>query len=176
MKKQISFDSKDQVALYRQKIINNIDKVNKMVQDLFETTRGIEFIKHIKFEKSSYDTLFEEPTNFIEQINQTSTYLVCLAAVDHLISIYPQHRFLVNFGTTSGYDVVSDDGSIICECFAVTSPDSNGKLKKDAATVYSNDNATNKYVIFYASTPKQTHVENIRKNYPGVDIIALDNI
>ncbi len=83
---------------------------------------------------------------FIEQINQTFTYLVCLAAVEIFQSMYPTHIFTVNFGTESGYNAVSGDGSIICECFAATAPDSNKKLKLDAYKVYENKTAAFRYV------------------------------
>jgi len=93
-----------------------------------------------------------------------------------LLSRYPKHSFNVNFGAEAGYDVVSVDGTIICECFALTAPDSNGKLKKNVEKVYNNKAAEHKYVIFYASTLKPIHVENIRTKYPGVEIMAMDNM
>lgn len=72
-----------------------------LIQELLCNLKGIEFIQHIKFEKCSVDTLFEYPTNYIEQINQTATYLVCLATVDLMLSKYPQHSFNVNFRNKS---------------------------------------------------------------------------
>ena len=175
MKKQIEFTNKEQVKVCRKKIIENIDKANLSIKKINESTKGFEFIRQIKFEKSSLDTLFDEPINFIEQINQTCTYLVCLAAVEILLSEHPQHRFIVNFGVAPGYDILSEDKTIICECFAVTAPDSNGKLKRDVEKV-NNAMCKHKYVIFYASNPKPTTVENIRSKYLDVKIIALNNI
>lgn len=147
-----------------------------LIQQLSKNAVGIDFIRQIKFQKNSYDTLFQEPTNFIEQINQTSTYLVCLAAVELLLLRYPEHSFNVNFGVKAGYDVISEDNTIICECFAVTAPDSNGKLKKDVEKVYNNQVAKSKYVVFYASIQKTPYIEKIKSKYLGVEIIALDNI
>lgn len=146
------------------------------MQELWQSGEGVEFLRKVKFEQCGFDPLFEHETNFIEQTNQTFTYLVCLAAVDLLLSKYPQHKFLVNFGTESGYDVFSEDGSIICECFAVTAPGSNGKLKMDTAKVYANEVATAKYVIFYAETKQPKLIENIKMKYQSVEIISLDTI
>ena len=144
-----------------------------MLNELLRNSNGINFIKKIKFEKISFDTLFEEPTNFIEQINQTSTYFVCLSAVALLLSKFPHQSFSVNFGVEPGYDIVSEDNTIICECFAATAPNSNNKLKKDVEKLYKNKDATHKYVIFYAFTSMPTYVNNLKNKYFEVEIISL---
>lgn len=176
MDKQITFTSLKQVEVYREKIIRNIDKTNSSLKELSESSKGLEFLRKIKFEKSSFDTLFNDPVNYIEQINQTCTYLVCLAAVRIMLIEFPQHSFIVNFGVAPGHDVVSEDGTIICECFAVTAPDRNEKLKKDVKKMYNNITSKYKYVIFYASTSKHGYVQNIRSKYPSLEIIPLDDI
>ncbi|MEA4992808.1 MAG: hypothetical protein VB060_03085 [Oscillibacter sp.] len=173
MSKKIVFENKKQVDILREKIVSTTNAKLKM---LWQSGEGIDFLRNVKFEPCGYDPLFEHDTNFIEQTNQTFTYLVCLVAVDILLSKHPSHKFTVSFGTESGYDVVSEDSSIICECFAVTAPDSNGKLEKDTRKVFENTDADNKYVIFYSSNPKPIHIENIRKKYSDVDIIALQKI
>lgn len=167
------FKNMEQVNEYRTKIIDNTEKyMTARLQDSI----GLEFLRKIKFDKHGYDPLFEEPTNFIEQTNQTWTYLVCLSAVEYFLKEYPGKSFYVNFGTKSGYDVVSEDESIICECFATTVPNSNEKLEKDTLKVFSNENAKEKYIIFYASEQKPKQVANKMKKYPGVKILPLDTI
>lgn len=93
-----------------------------------------------------------------------------------MLSIHPSHKFYVNFGTQPGYDVESEDGSIICECFASTTPDSNRKLEKDNKRVYEDEMVSKKYVIYYAENQKSIHEENIRKKYKDVEIISLSSI
>jgi hypothetical protein len=171
--KQIQFANKEQVKSYREKIVIT---TNEKMKDIVQMSEGIDFLKQIKFEQCGFDPLFEEPTNFIEQVNQTFTYLVCLSAVDILLSRHCSHKFNVNFGTQAGFDIVSEDESIICECFAATTPDSNRKLEKDVKKVYENKFASIKYVIYYASIPKAVHLENIRKKYQGIEIVVLGNI
>lgn len=173
MPKQMLFSNEEQVERCRQKIII---KTNETMEKLLLDGEGIEFLRQIKFKQCGYDPLFEEPINFIEQVNQTFTYLVCLSAVELLLSIHPSHNFYVNFGTQPGYDVESEDGSIICECFASTTPDSNRKLEKDTKGVYEDEMALKKYVIYYAENKKPIHEENIRKKYKGVEIISLSSI
>lgn len=173
MCKRQLFKSLEKVNEYKQKIIKNSD--NHMAT-LFINQKGIELLRILRFSQSGYDPLFEEPTNFIEQTNQTFTYLVCLEAVGYLLKQHPGISFYVNLGTEAGHDVESEDGSIICECFSATAPDSNKKLAKDSKKVDTNLTAKDRYVIYYASNPKPKHVENIRKKYPIINIIPLPTI
>jgi hypothetical protein len=167
------FNTVDQIRDCRVKMIKI---TNEKVEELLSKGSGIELLRQVKFTQSGYDPLFEKPLNFIEQTNQTFTYLVSLAAVERLLSLYPDRSFRVNFGTCAGYDIESEEGDIICECFAATAPDSNNKLKNDVERLYSNKSAAQKYVIYYAEIPKEKHVDNIRDKYQGVEIISLDSL
>lgn len=173
MRKQLVISSIRQIQEYKDKIIVT---TNEKVENLFQNCTGIGLLRKIKFLTSGFDPLFDESMNFIEQVNQTFTYLVCLRAVEQLLIKHPGHNYFVNFGTEGGYDVVYEDESIVCECFASTAPDSNKKLENDVKKVYENITAINKYVIFYASSPKPIHVQNIRNKYVGVEIVPLDRI
>lgn len=171
--KKVPFNNIEQVKLYRNKIKSITEK---HMSDLLSSGSGMEFLRKIKFTQAGYDPLFQHETNFLEQVNQTFTYLVCLDAVEYLLKEHEGMRFNVCFGTEAGHDVESEDGSVICECFAATTPDSNGKLEKDCIKVHSNKVAKHKYVIFYASTNKQVHVDNLRIKYYDVAIRALNSI
>lgn len=171
--KKVLFSNIEQVKLYRDKIISITEK---HMDDLLKSGSGMEFLRKIKFTQCGYDPLFQHETNFIEQVNQTFTYLVCLDAVEYLLKEHEGKRFNVCFGTEAGHDVESEDGEVICECFAATTPDSNGKLEKDCIKVHSNQDAIYKYVIYYASTNKPVHIENLKRKYQGVNIISLETI
>ncbi|MGB4659027.1 MAG: hypothetical protein WBI07_07600 [Mobilitalea sp.] len=173
MDKRQQFNGLEKVNEYRAKIDANTDTY---MEDLFIKDKGLDLLKTLRFGQSGYDPLFEESTNFIEQTNQTFTYIVCLKAVEYLLALYPGKLFYVNFGTESGYDVESKDGEVICECFSATAPDSNKKLAKDTEKISKNIVAKYKYVIYYASDPKPKHVLNIRKKYPEINIITLPTI
>jgi hypothetical protein len=149
---------------------------NEKIGELLTRDTGIEFLKLIKFTQSGYDPLFENPLNFIEQTNQTFTYIVSLAAVENLLSLYPDMSFKVNFGTSAGYDIESEDGSIICECFAATAPDSNNKLKSDIERLYKNQSAVKKYVIYYTEISKEKYVDNLRSKHKDMEIISLNSL
>lgn len=173
MGKQKTIHTVKEVQNYKSKIINSI---NERLKGFFGDGDGIEVLKKIKFAQSGFDPLFDEPINFIEMTNQVFTYLVCLHAVELLLVKHPTHYFHVNFGTESGYDVVSEDDSIICECFAVTTPDSNKKLKKDINKVFECKHALYKYIIFYTANQMPKYVENIRNLFSEVEVIILDTI
>lgn len=62
---------KDQIRLLRKKVIKNS---NEIVKQLLNSGEGIDFIKLVKFNQCGFDPLFDEPINFIEQVNQKFTY------------------------------------------------------------------------------------------------------
>ncbi|WBW96229.1 hypothetical protein [Oceanirhabdus sp. W0125-5] len=173
MNKRMIFSNIEQVKSCREKIVRI---TNEKVKELLNIGTGLELLRQVKFTQNGYDPLFEKPLNFIEQTNQTFTYLVSLAALEHLLTLYPNRSFSVNFGTSPGYDIESEDGSIICECFAATAPDSNYKLKKDVERLVNNQLSTKKYVIYYAEIQKEKHVDNIRNKYKEVEIISLSSL
>ena len=171
MSKEWIFADKKQVQMLRQKIIKNTDTYMSIPQ-----LHGIYFLRAIKFEKLGFDPISEERTNFIEQVNQTFTYLVSLQAIDFLLEQFPNKRFKANFGVKAGYDIESIDGEVICECFAATTPNSNRKLQKDAERLDENTTAAYKYVIYYAEHDKPQYRNNIQGKNPNVIVIALTSI
>ncbi len=173
MRKKILFDDIKQVKVYREKIVN---ATIKHMDELLQSGKSIDFLRKIKFEQCGYDPLFDHQTNFIEQVNQTFTYLVCIAAVEYLMIKYPTQRFNVNFGTEAGHDVESENGNIICECFAATNPKSNQKLKLDVQKVSESELALKKYIIFFAENKELTYVDNLRKKHQDIEIISIDTI
>ena len=118
----------------------------------------------IKFQRTVRDAVTGEPVNFIEYLNQTFTGLVCLYAAAQLLGEFPGTELTVNFGTQPGFDVVSADGGIVCECFSAASVRNNGKLKKDAAPA-----ARRRYVSFYSSADGgEAFTAGVQERYPDV--------
>ncbi|KUO78536.1 MAG: hypothetical protein APF81_18945 [Desulfosporosinus sp. BRH_c37] len=110
MNKKILFENKVKVNGLCEKIVNT---TNETLKELWQDGEGIDFLNKVKFERCGYDPLFDYGINFIEQANQTFTYLVCLAA-ERFSNQSIQYIFYSYFDTESGYDVVFDDGSMIC--------------------------------------------------------------
>lgn len=110
---------------------------------------ALEALARLKFAHAGCDPLDQaRALNFVEQINQTFTYLASFEGARWLLREHPRSTPLVlNLGTTPGSDIESLDGLIAAETFAATEPDSNDKLRKDIAKVRAT-NAKHKYVFF----------------------------
>ncbi len=175
MNKKLIISSLQDAMKYRNQIIENSNQTSTKLCELLSVNNGFGSLKEIKFTKCGQDPLFDSSLNFIEQVNQTFTYLVCLRAVEQLLILHPATSFVVNFGTQSGFDICSMDGDIICECFAATSPKSNQKLEKDAHRVDSKD-AKYKYVIFYSSDKDLKYIDKVSNKYNYVKIMSLSEI
>lgn len=123
-----------------------------------------------------YEPIQGYELNFIEQINQMFSHIVVLKAVEVLFNRYPDKEFILNLGTQGGYDVLSVDNSIICECFSTTSPISNNKIMKDAEKLAKDTTADNKYIIFYSAEVNVTTLDIIRDKYPDITFIQLEDV
>lgn len=115
---------------------------------VFEASDALAALAIVKFQTVGRDPLSSRPLNFIEQVNQTFTYLATCAALRQLLREHADAApFVVNLGTAPGFDILSEDGTVAAEVFAATGPNSNDKLRKDLARV-SASSAKYKYVFF----------------------------
>jgi hypothetical protein len=149
----------------KQIIISNIEEAENHIEDLrisaeasqikideissHNHSNPIEFLRRIKFEQVGCDPLDDQrPLNFIEQLNQTFTYLASFKAAKILFERHPELKALtLNLGTKSGSDIENIEKGIAAEVFAAVNPSNNGKLQKDIVKV-STTNAKHKYVFF----------------------------
>lgn len=171
--KKIVINSKEQCEQYKIRIHNNLQKCAEMVKELLVNKEASSFFEKAKYEKIVIDPLTEEPENLIEVINQCQTYLVSLAGAEYLVSKFPGSTFTINLGNVSGYDIESEDGSIIAECFAATSYKSNSKLVKDLKRLTEEKNAIYKYEFFYDREFTDNHKPYYESKYPDVEIVHI---
>lgn len=167
-------------------IISNVHEINEYEDKILKSTNisltnifqsikkltSLEILEQFKFKRCGVDPLFKIDQNFMEQINQTFTYLVCLEAIKILLDKHEGVSFQVNFGARNGIDVSSIDKKIICECFASVSPDNNRKLLIDTERI-KQEKANYKYVIFYSHIDKPEYVKKIKNDYTDIEIIQL---
>lgn len=73
----------------------------------------------------------------------------------------------MNLGTAPGYDVESEDGSVVGEVFATVNPTNNKKLQKDIARV-SKSPAEHGYVFFCSPGAHEQEVVD------GVTVIPVE--
>lgn len=171
----MQFSSSDELRALQKRIIQQSDKTIEDLRLLFSTEHSLSVLKKIKFEKLVTDNIFNDRMNFIEYLNQTFTYLVCLYAANTILKRFSPNAVIINFGTQCGYDVSSVCGSIVCECFSSTSVKSNEKLKKDVLRLHRNTTAKEKFVFFYsdAAVSELSYIKKISEEYQDVTLCSV---
>lgn len=126
------------------------EEVQVNLSEISGYAEPLEFLWKIRFDQIGCDPLdSQRELNFIEQLNQTFTYLASFKAAKYL---FEKHSGLdsltLNLGTQAGTDIISafDDG-IAAEAFAAVNLNNNRKLQKDIDKVSSIE-AKHKYVFF----------------------------
>lgn len=155
-------------------IIKSCNSTTMRIQSFIHDSEGIDFFHTIKFTQIGKDPIKDNSLNFIEQLNQTFTYLVSIEAVKYLLKLHPESApYTMNLGTQSGYDIISTSGDIIAEVFSATSPTSNDKINKDCQKLNANDTALLKYVFFYCTENFGT-LDYYQQKYPDVRIVQIN--
>jgi len=111
----------------------------------------LDLLRQMKFEQVGFHPIDNRPLNLVEQINQTWTYAVALAAARQLLELHPD---VGGFNVAPGahmslpLDIQSvAEGLVGAETFAAVNPRNNGKLAADLAKMASRPEA-HRYVFF----------------------------
>jgi hypothetical protein len=100
-----------------------------------QTGDPIEMLRHMKFDAIGYHPITGHALNIVEQINQTWTYLVALAAALQLLTLHPEaggYRLAPGAHAANPLDIMSEaDGLVGAETFAAVDPRNNKKLVMD---------------------------------------------
>ena len=166
-------ESKDGIAEKRSKIYENAEKTYARIVQNIEKASSFELFADIKFNKFGVDPIEGTPLNFIEQLNQMFSDLVVLYALEELLDKYPDKQFEVNFGAKAGFDIKSTDGMVAAECFAVTSVDSNGKLREDAKKLIKLPAEVEKYIYFYSQNDTAERIGRVIGLYHSVTFVRI---
>ena len=157
-----------QILTLKKNVFESASQTKQQLNKIMLTNSAIELFRDMKFSQGGHDPLKGTPLNFIEQLNQMFSDLVVLRAVEELINEYPDKKFEVNFGSKAGFDIESQDKTIVAECFAVTSVSSNNKLRKDAKKLLDITQNTEKYMYFYSENDSEEKLERIYKQFPEI--------
>lgn len=133
-----------------------------------------ELLRALRFQKNGRDPLTGEPSNVIEQLNQTFTILVSLRAVERLLQLHPNAGgFRLALATSSGRDIESLTPDLVAaEVFAATHPGSNKKLQKDTGRL-AKDLSRFRYV-FFAAPGYASGRHGILETTPGVEVHCVE--
>ena len=148
--KKITLTNISDIELHIEDITYAAEQAQLLITEMSENTHAMDFMERLKFEKMGYDPLnSERDLNFIEQLNQTFTYLASMKAAEFIFKRQPEiSKLTLNLGTSPGSDLETNDcGGIAAEVFAATKPSSNNKLNKDIEKVSATD-ANYKYSFF----------------------------
>ena len=166
-------DSKDKIIELRSEIYKNARETYNRMKQAMSNDSFFELFADIKFNKFGYDPIKGTPLNFIEQLNQMFSDLVVLYGVEEILSKYPDKTFEVNFGAKAGFDIQSSDETVVAECFAATSVDSNSKLRKDANKLMKLSANVEKYMFFYSRNDNEKKLEREYAPFPEITFIRI---
>lgn len=124
--------------------ISEVEELEKSLQETIEVScqklghlitihEPVSLFSQIKFQKIGVDPLDKNRSlNFIEQLNQSFTYLATIYAVKYLFEKYPEYGpFTLNLGTAKGFDIEGKNQRLVAEVFATTSTKNNKKLSTE---------------------------------------------
>jgi hypothetical protein len=170
-KTQLIF-SEAQLEALEERIVESASAAVDQLSKICASGPPLDALRQLKFEPVGFDPLSEGHLNFIEQINQTFTYLATFEAIRYLLKHHPcSGPFRMNLGTSSGNDICSQAGEIIAEVFASVKPGNNRKLQKEARKLQIS-NAQHRYVFFASPGCTAADWPGL-KDCPGVRIVSL---
>lgn len=137
---------------------------------------AMSFLFECKFRKNGYNPIdFAIPLSFIDQLNQTFTYLATFRGAEYIFKKHPNLKKLklkLNIGIESRYDIKSlDTDEVEALVFASLDQSSNRILLRDRFRI-DNSKAKFKYVFFIA--PRHPFSERtVNRSGSDVHIISL---
>lgn len=126
----------------------------------------MDLLRSMKFETIGFHPIGDHALNVVEQINQTFTYAVALAAARELLVRHPEaggFKLAPGAHMSQPLDIMSEaEGMVGAETFAAVSPNNNGKLAGDLKKL-AGCSAQHRYVFFasprFPGTARLPHLE-----------------
>jgi hypothetical protein len=141
--------SAEDLSVLEARVVESSRKAVSALAQILADSDPLNALARVKFEQVGFHPIQDRSLNFIEQLNQTFTFIASLRAAAWIFAHHAEvGPVRLNLGTASGSDLESLDGTLAAEAFAATTPSSNDKLRKDIAKVACTS-ARLKYV-FYA--------------------------
>ena len=111
----------------------------------------LDMLRRMKFDPVGFHPVEDRPLNLIEQINQTWTYAVAVAAARQLLLLHPEaggFHLAPGAHMARELDIMSEaQGLVGAETFAAVDPRNNNKLAADLAKLAGRTEA-HRYVFF----------------------------
>jgi hypothetical protein len=116
-----------------------------------QTGDPLVMLKRMKFDPVGFHPIEDRRLNLVEQINQTWTYAVAIAAARQLLLLHPEaggFHLAPGAHASLPLDIMSEVGGLVgAETFAAVDPRNNGKMEADLVKL-SGRQETYRYVFF----------------------------
>lgn len=135
----------------------------------------LDMLERMKFEPVGFHPIEHYELNLVEQINQTWTYAVAIAAAKHLLQLHPDAKgFYLAPGAHAArpLDIMSVVENMVgAETCAVVDPRNNRKIENDVAKLDARTEA-HRYVFFMCPKfPRNERHSNYERN--GVQVWSI---
>lgn len=154
--------------------INN--STSKAIAAIASAGSPVEALRRMKFERIGLHPIEGHALNFIEQVNQTFTYLVALKATDWLLSQHPEaggFRLAPGAKAALPLDIMSVVPDLVgAEAFAAVHPNNNRKLERDMRKLQ-DVRARYRYAFFYCPGFTLGRIERLERQ-TGVEVHCID--
>jgi hypothetical protein len=137
----------------------------------------LDLLRRMKFEAVGCHPIEDRALNIVEQINQTWTFVVALAAARQLLALHPDvggFRLAPGAHASIPLDIMSEtEGEVGAETFAVVSLRNNNKLATDLAKMTLR-HEKHRYVFFMSPRyPKAERLPQFERDGVQVWSVAL---
>jgi hypothetical protein len=141
-----------------------------------QTGDPLDMLRQMKFETVGFHPIEGHPLNLVEQINQTWTYTVALAAARQLLVLHPEaggYQLAPGAYASAPLDIMSVAASLVgAETFAAVDPRNNRKLEMDLAKMAARPEQ-HRYVFFLS--PKFPGAQRLAQfERDGVEVWSVD--
>jgi hypothetical protein len=141
-----------------------------------QTGDPLDMLRRMKFEPVGFHPIEGYALNIVEQINQTWTFCVALAAARQLLLLHPDAgglRLAPGAHACQALDIMSvTEGCVGAETFAAVTPRNNGKLAADLLKLAARPER-HRYV-FFMSPQFQGNKRLLQFEQPGIQVWSVD--
>jgi hypothetical protein len=159
-------------------LMSNVRSAAARVQQWVAAQTGdpLDMLRRMKFEPVGFHPIEDRPLNLVEQINQTWTYTVAIAAARQILILHPNVgglRLAPGAHAALELDIMSEQpGAVGAETFAAVTPRNNGKLEADLIKL-SSRTERHRYVFFMSPAfPGSTRLPQFERS--GIQVWSVD--